>query len=95
MIFVNKHIDGKTVYKSDAEMFPKLYYTDFDGKTRKIKDIDIEISNGDILIQTDINNAQEIHDKTVKILSEKLAAAKKRLDESQKIIDAITGVMEG
>ena len=94
MIFVNNQIEKEKVYQSHEEMYPKLYYMDFSGKVKQIKHIDVEISNEDIFIQSDITDCNLLKKETEKILYELLESAQKRMIESQKIITAIAKVLE-
>lgn len=94
MIYVNQQLKNK-VYKSHKDMYPKLYYTDFEGKCRQIKHIDIELSGGEVYIQSDITDCGQLQRETEKRLYAMLESAQKKLAEAQEVINTIQKVMEG
>ena len=94
MIYINKHLVSGKTYQSHREMFPKLFYRDFSGKVRQIKHIDVELSGGDVYVQTDLTDCGQIQRETDRILSTMLAAAQKQVAEAQAIITTIQNVME-
>ena len=94
MIYINSHLEKETTYQSHREMFPKLYYTDFDGKSRQMRHITVELSGGDVYVQTDLTDFGQIQRETERILRTLLAGAKKKAAEAQETIDTIQKVME-
>jgi hypothetical protein len=84
MIIVNKQLkewEGKTIPNGKAA-FPRLYYTDLDGRTTKIKDLDVHFSGRDIMVQTDLTDGKRIKNE----LETKLKAVYKHDAETLKII---------
>lgn len=94
MIYINKHLVSGKTYQSHWEMFPKLFYRDFSGKVRQIKHIDVELSGGDVYVQTDLTDCGQIQREIDRILSAMLAAAQKQAAAAQAIITTIQNVME-
>lgn len=94
MLHINSHLESGKTYQSHREMFPKLFYRDFSGKVRQIKHIDVELSGGDVYVQTDLTDCGQIQRETDRILSTMLAAAQKQAAEAQVIITTIQNVME-
>lgn len=94
MIYINSHLEKGKTYKSHREMFPKLYYTDFYGKPRQIHHITVELSGGDVYVQTDISDCGQIQREIRRILYTLLADAKKKAAEAQETINTIQKVME-
>ena len=94
MIYINSHLEKGKTYQSHWEMFPKLYHTDFDGKPRQMHHITVELSGGDVYVQTDLTDCGQIQRETDRILSTMLAAAQKQAAEAQVIITTIQNVME-
>ena len=94
MIYVNAQLEKDKVYSSHREMFPKLYYMDFSGKYSQIRHIHVELSGGDVYIQTDITDCNQLKRESDKILSDMLASAQKKLQEAQDIISTVSKVME-
>lgn len=64
------------------EAFPRLYYTDFDGKTTKIKSVDVRFENGDVIVQTDLTDMADV----LKQITEKIKAVYERDLETLAII---------
>lgn len=94
MIYINNHLTTGEVYKSHRDMFPMLYYTDFSGKSRQIKHIHVELCGGDVYIQTDITDCEQLKRETDRILSDMLETARKKATEARNVIDTIEKVME-
>ena len=61
MILVNKQLKANKEYKMHREMFPRLYYQNFSGEWSQIRHISIEIINGNIDVQTDLNDTNVIY----------------------------------
>lgn len=95
MIYINSHLEKGKTYNSHRDMFPKLYHTDFDGKPRQMHHITVELSGGDVYVQTDLTDCGQIQRETDRILSNMLAAAEKKAAEAQEVITTIQKVMEG
>ena len=95
MLHINSHLESGKTYKSHWEMFPKLYHTDFDGKPRQMHHITVELSGGDVYVQTDLTDCGQIQREIERILHTLLAGAKKKAAEAQETIDTIQKVMEG
>ena len=93
MIYINSHFEKGKTYQSHQEMFPKLYYTDFDGKPRQIHHITVELSGGNVYVQTDLTDCGQIQREAERILYTLLAGAKKKAAEAQETIDTIQKVM--
>lgn len=93
MLHINSHLESGKTYKSHREMFPKLFYRDFSGKVRQIKHIDVELSGGDVYVQTDLTDCGQIQRETERILHTLLAGAKKKAAEAQETINTIQEVM--
>lgn len=93
MLHINSHLESGKTYKSHREMFPKLYRTDFDGKPRQMHHIVVELSGGEIYVQTDLTDCGQIQRETERILHTLLAGAKKKAAEAQETIDTIQKVM--
>lgn len=95
MIYINSHLVSGKTYKSHREMFPKLYHIDFDGKSRQLHHITVELSGGDVYVQTDLTDCGQIQRETERILSSLLADAQRKAAQAQETIDTIQKVMEG
>ena len=95
MIYVNSHLEKGKNYNSYQEMFPKLFCIDFDGKSRQMKHISVELSGGNVYVQTDLTDCRQLQRETERILNTLLADAKKKAAEAQQTIDTIRKVMEG
>lgn len=93
MLHINSHLESGKTYKSHREMFPKLYHADFDGKPRQLHHIVVELSGGEIYVQTDLTDCGQIQRETERILSSLLADAQKKAAQSQETIDTIQKVM--
>jgi len=93
MLYINSHLESGKTYKSHREMFPKLYYTDFDGKSRQLHHIVVELSGGEIYVQTDLTDCGQIQRETERILQSLLADAQKKAAQAQEMINAIQEVM--
>lgn len=93
MLHINSHLESGKTYKSHREMFPKLYHADFDGKPRQLHHIVVELSGGEIYVQTDLTDCGQIQRETERILSSLLADAQKKAAQAQETIDTIQKVM--
>lgn len=93
MLHINSHLESGKTYKSHREMFPKLYHADFDGKPRQLHHIVVELSGGEIYVQTDLTDCGQIQRETERILSSLLADARKKAVQAQETIDTIQKVM--
>lgn len=93
MIYINSHLEKEKTYQSHQEMFPKLYHIDFDGKPRQIHHITVELSGGNVYVQTDLTDCGQIQREAERILYTLLAGAKKKAAEAQETIDTIQKVM--
>lgn len=94
MLHINSHLESGKTYNSHREMFPKLYYTDFDGKSIQMHHIIVELSGGEIYVQTDLTDCGQIQRETERILHTLLAGAKKKAAEAQETIDTIQKVID-
>lgn len=93
MIYINSNLEKGKTYNSHREMFPKLYYTDFDGKPRQMRHITVELFGGDVYVQTDLTDCGQIQREIERILRTLLAGAKKKASEAQETINTIKKVM--
>lgn len=100
MIIVNKQLDelkderGIVNLDDYKKAFPRLHYTNFDGVTRQIKSIDIDIRDGDVYIQTTISDAGRLAEETKRQLRRIYEQETRKLAEAQAKITAIEAVMD-
>ena len=93
MLHINSHLESGKTYKSHREMFPKLYHIDFDGKPRQMHHITVELSGGEIYVQTDLTDCGQIQRETERILSSLLVDAQRKAAQAQETINTIQEVM--
>lgn len=100
MIIVNEQLnelkDERGVVNIDdyKKAFPRLHYTNFDGITRQIKSIDIDIRGGDVHVQTTITDAAKLAAEMERQLRRIYEQEARRLAEAQAKMAAIEAVME-
>lgn len=92
MIYINSQIEAGKVYQSESEIYPRLYVTD-GGVQRRLKRLAVEIENGDIYVQTDLQDTSLIQKFLKKELGAKLSLAKIELQQAIETINAIEKVL--
>ena len=92
MIYINSQIEAGKVYQSESEIYPRLYVTD-GSVLRRLKRLAVEIENGDIYVQTDLQDTSLIQKFLKKELSAKLSLAKIELQQAIETINAIEKVL--
>lgn len=92
MIYINPQIEAGKVYKSHQEMYPALYAKNTYGSFL-FTHFFIEIKDGDIYVQTDLQDTSLIHKLLEKELRAKLSLAKIELQQAIEIINAIEKVL--
>lgn len=93
MILLNQHLEEGKTYDSHIEMFPKLYWKNFDGKYERIRDISIEFLDGNWEVQTDSNDNEWIKTKVEEFLAKEKARNETLLIEVTEKLKAIEEVM--
>ena len=89
MLIINPQLNalkdarGIVQIKKHEDAYPRLYYTDFDGKTTKIKSVDVRFENGDVIVQTDLTDMEEV----IKQMTQKLKAVYERDLESLALLN--------
>ena len=94
MILVNKQLKANKEYKMHREMFPRLYYQNFSGEWSQIRHISIEIINGNIDVQTDLNDTSVIYKYVTEWIEKEKSIAEQKIHDAQNILKIINEVSE-
>lgn len=92
-IYINTHLENNKLYKSHQDAYPKLFYTDFNGKSRQIKHIDICVKDDGVYVQTDLNDVSLIRNEVKNKLNEMLINAEQRIKHDAEIANVIRAVL--
>ena len=92
MIKVNTHLQGES-WEVNAKYFPRLFYTDFSGKTSMIKDIDIRYGENCIEIQTIITDTEIVKRHLENWIRQQKQDAKKQKEEANRKLEILIDCM--
>ena len=74
--------------------FPRLYYQNFSGEWSQIRHISIEIINGNIDVQTDLNDTNVIYKYVTEWIEKEKSIAEQKIHDAQNILKIINEVSE-